>query len=231
MILQVIDIVQTFREISLALYAILIVIELRIGVYFLNAYRKNKELGFIGAIGLFFLFFLAGRVILVIFDYYLVNMDPALYVTYFTQYKFATGLQAIGLGFFLYVAERALFQGKDKYVLIIGYSIFSILAAVLPDFNLSQTMTTVATFFIIFIPLSYIYTAIKGKGPIRTQSLLLVTGVILFAVGALLIGEAVMSSLRVVFGSPYPVHIISIIMKLVGVIIVYKGFSLQIRRE
>lgn len=231
MILQVIDIIQITREVSLALYAILIVIELRIGVYFLNAYRKNRELGFIGAIGFFFLFMLTGRILLIYFDYYSTNMDPLLYLEFFTQYKIATGLQAVGLGLFLYVAERALFHGKDKYVLIIGYGIFQILAAILPDFALSQTMTTVGTLFIIFIPLSYIYTAIKGKGPIRTQSLFLVTGVILFAVGALIIGEAITSILKVVFGSPYPVHIISVIMKLFGVVIVYKGFNLQIRRE
>ncbi len=230
MILQI-DLIQTLREVSLALYAILIVIEFRIGIYFLNAYRKNKELNFIGSIGMFFLFLLSGRIVLVFFDYYLVNMDPLLYLEYITQYKLGTGLQAVGLGFFLYVAERAIFQGKDKYLIIMGYGICQALAAILPDFYLSQGFTTVGALFVIFIPLSYIYMAIKNKGPIRTQSLFLVTGVIIFALGSLLIGEAIMGTLRVVLGSPYAVHILSITMKFVGVIIVYKGFSLQIRRD
>ncbi len=216
---------------SLALYAILIVIEFRIGVYFLNAYRKNRELNFIGAIGLFCIFILAGRTLLVIFDYYWVEMNPALYLNYFTEYKIATGLQSVGLGFFLYVAERALFNGKDRYLLILGYIVCNALAAILTDFNLSQTFTTVGALFVIFIPLSYIWLAVKNKGPIRTQSLFIVTGVIMFALGSLLIGEAIMGILRELFGNPYVVHILSVFLKLVGVQIVYKGFSLQIRRE
>ncbi len=217
------------REVSLALYAILIVFELRIGVYFLNAYRKNRELNFIGAIGWFCIFMLSGRIFLIDFDYYLTEMNPLLYPLYPTQYKIAMGLEAVGLGFFLYVAERAIFQGKDKYLLIIGYTICNVIAIILTDFYLSQDFTTIGAFFIIFIPLSYLYLAIKNKGPLRTQSLIIVAGVIFFAVGSLLIGEDVMGILRISFGTPYLVHILSISMKLVGIIFVYKGFSLQVK--
>jgi len=229
MILQI-DPVQTFREVSLALYVVLLVIECSIGVYFLNAYRKNKDLYFIGSIGMFFFFLFAGRIVLIIFDYYLAGLNPTLYPEFFTYYKIGIGLQAIGLGFFLYVAERVSFRGKDKYVISVGYVICVSLAAILPDFILSQTFTTVAALFVVFIPLSFIYITMKGTGPFRTQSLFLASGVIAITIGSLLTSEFLMGLLSPTF-DPYAVHIISIILKLVGGILINREFSLQLRRE
>ncbi len=218
------------REMSLFLYGILVFVEFSIGFFFWNAYRKNRELDFIGSVGMFFGFMAAGRVLLVVFDYYLTVMTYSLYEANFTFYKIAVDLQAIGLGFFLYVAERALFQGRDKYLFLIGYSFCQFAATIILDFNLSQGMITVAGLFVLFIPISYIYTAIKAKGPIRTQLLFIIYGVALFSAGTLLLGEGLMKFLEPLLGSRYAVHILSIVLKLFGVALVYHGFRLQLGR-
>ncbi len=218
------------REISLCLYGILIFIEFGIAFFFWNAYRKNRERDFIGAIGMFFGFMALGRVLLVVFDYYLTMMDYNLYEANFTFYKIAVDLQAIGLGFFLYIAERSLLHGNDKYIFLIGYSLCQFLATIILDFNLSQSMITVAGLFVLFIPISYIYTAIKAKGPFRTQLLFIISGVAFFSAGTLLLGESVMGLLEPLMGSRYAVHILTVILKIIGFALLYYGFRQQLSK-
>ncbi len=218
------------RELSLCFYTVLIFLELGIGLYFWNANRKNKELKMIGSIGFFFSFVAVGRILLIVFDYYMTVMNYALFETYFPFYKFATDVQAVGFAFFIFVAEQSVFQGKDKYSFLIGYVICQLLATIIPTFDLSQTLTIVAGLFVLFIPISYIYAAIKAKGPFRTQVLFIIFGVAFFAAGTLLLGEGVMQSLEPLLGSRYAVHILSVGLKLIGVLIVYRGFHLQLSR-
>jgi hypothetical protein len=128
------------------------------------------------------------------------------------------------------VAERALFQGKDKYIFLIGYCFFQFLATIIYEFDLSQTFITIAVSFVLFIPISYIYTAIKAKGPFRTQVLFIIFGVVFFSAGALLVSESFMPLLESFLGSRYAVHILCVFLKLTGVVLVYRGFRLQLSR-
>ncbi|HMF34040.1 MAG TPA: hypothetical protein VKK79_21625 [Candidatus Lokiarchaeia archaeon] len=219
---------ETVREVALGLYVILVVIETRMAVNFLNSYAKNRELGFIGSIGLMYLFVAAGRVMLIIFDFYLTDFTYALYGDYLTYYKIAIGMYAAGLGFLIYVAERAIFQGRDKYVFLIGYAFFNILSMVPPDVDTITIFVTIGDLFILFVPISYIYTAIKTKGPFRTQANYIWVGIAFFAAGAFVIGEGPMNILQGILGTRYAVHIISVIFKMVGVVLIYRGFSYNI---
>ncbi len=225
MILQI----DPVREGSLAFYIVLIVIEFRIGLFFLNAYRKNRELGFIGSAGMFFVLMAIGRFFLVIFDFYLTEMDFTLYADNFMYFKIATGLQESGFAFFFYVAERSLFGGRDRYVFTAGYIILNTVSKIIMDFNLSQTVVIYASTFVLFIPISYMITAIRAKGPIRTQALLIFFGLVLIALGSLFVGEFFMGFLEPIFGSRYAVHILAVACKLAGVLIIYQGFRQQLK--
>jgi len=222
--------VDPIRELSLAIYAILIAVELRFGINFVRAYKKDRELSVIGSIGMFFLLMAVGRCAFIVFDYYLTEMTPAAYGPNVYMYQIATALQGAGEGFFLFVAEKQIFAGRDKYLILIGYVITMALGLVYPDFLTAQSITTIGGLFILFIPPAYIYMLIKSSGPIRKLTAIVLLGMVVFAVGVIMLGEAVMIPLASLVGTRYAVHALSAVFKLVGATIVYLGFRPQIPR-
>ncbi len=214
-----------FREPSLMAYAFLITLKLFLAVQFLRKYRANRELNIIGAIGMMFAFMAAGRILGVYFDYYLTAMDTSLYSLHVDFYRIMMGVQAVGVGFFLYAAERSVLNGKDKYACVLGYIIVNVIGFSMPDIKLMEFITPLSGVFLGFIPVGYIYLIWKSKGPMRTHTCLILVGFIFYVVGAFIIGQVWVGLLLPAFGSPYAVHLFSAVLRIVGVLIIYQGFS------
>ncbi len=206
-------------------YAFLITLKLFLSVRFLRMYRANRELNIIGAIGMMFLFFGAGRILGVYFDYYLTMMDPSIYSSYVDFYRLANGVQAIGVGFFLYASERSILNGKDKYIFLIGYIIVNTIGFSMPTVTLMEMITPFSGIFLAFILIGYIYLIWKSKGPIRTQTTIILIGFGLYVVGSILIGQTWVGMVLPTFGSPYAVHLFSVGLRVVGLLLIYRGFS------
>ncbi len=214
-----------FREPSLMAYAFLITLKLFLAMRFLSKYRANRELNIIGAIGMMFVFFGAGRILGVYFDYYLTAMDTSLYALHYTFYRIAMGVQASGIGFILYATERSVLNGKDKYVCLLGYIIVNTIAFSMPDIALMEIITPISGVFLGFIPVGYIYLIMKSKGPMRTQTSIILVGFIFYVVGSFLIGQTWVAMLLPTFGSPYAVHLFSVGLRVIGVLLIYHGFA------
>ena len=213
------------REFSLMAYAFLITLKLFIAVRLLRMYRANRELNIVGAIGMMFAFLGVGRILGVYFDYYLTAMNTGLYALHFGFYKIAMGVPAIGIGFFLYAAERSVLNGKDRYACLIGYIIVNAIGFSMPEITLLERITPISGVFLGFIPVGYIYLIWKSKGPMRTQTLFILAGFVFYVLGSFIIGEFWVALLMPTFGSPYTVHLFSVGLRVVGILLINQGFS------
>ncbi len=206
-------------------YTFLITLKLYIAVVFLRKYQANRELRIVGAIGMMFLFLGVGRILGVYFDFYLTDLNTEVYYLYYNFYRIAMGVPAMGVGFFLYAAERSVLNGRDKYACLLGYAALNVIGFSMPDITLMELITPISGVFLGFIPIGYIYLILKSKGPLRIQTIFILVGFAFYVVGSFLIGQIWVGLLLPTFGSPYAVHLFSIGLRIVGILLIYHGFS------
>ncbi|MHA1132344.1 MAG: hypothetical protein ACTSQI_15535 [Candidatus Helarchaeota archaeon] len=134
------------------------------------------------------MFFCLGlsRIFLLYFDYFLTELNPAEYINYATVWKVATSFLLIGVGFLILVSEHALWKGKDYFLFFIGFAIVVTLSMIVPNFELSQTLSTAAIGFAAFIILSYLYLAYKLPQA-RKNTMLMLLGLIIYGVALILV--------------------------------------------
>jgi MFS family permease len=166
---------------------------------------------------LVFLALAIGRAILVYSDYFLTGLNLEAYETFQMIWKVATLFEMMGLGFLIIVSEYAVFKGKDYYVFIIGYTIVVIISIfIIQDFFLAQTVSVAAIGFAAFLPISYIYLAIKLPMARRNVIMLLI-GFIIFGFGLLLISAGIVSLLGQ--ENIHLLYLISAIVQIPGLLI------------
>ncbi|MHA1264860.1 MAG: hypothetical protein ACTSRS_06450 [Candidatus Helarchaeota archaeon] len=194
---------------AIILFIIVVIISITIALIFFLKYvhwreRNNNQLAF----GILFLCLGIGRSFLIYFDYFLTHLNPAEYENYQIVWKLATLFLLIGLGTLILVSEHAVLEGKDYYIFFIGFAIITCGVMIVPDFILSQTLGTAAIAFAVFIPISYIYLAIKLP-PSRKNIALIFTGFIIYGAGLIL--------LSVFLVDPNTIHIVYVISALIQI--------------
>jgi hypothetical protein len=166
---------------------------------------------------LVFLCLAIGRAILVYSDYFLTGLDLNAYTTFQTIWKIANLFEIAGLGFFILVSEYAVFKGKDYYVFIIGFTIVVVIAmALIQDFFLAQTVSVAAVAFAAFIPISYLYLAIKLPMT-RRNILILLIGFLIFGFGLILISAGFVNLLGV--ENIHLTYLLSAIVQIPGLLV------------
>jgi hypothetical protein len=166
---------------------------------------------------LVFLCLAIGRGILIYSDYFLTELDLNAYITFQTVWKIANLFEIAGLGFLILVSEYAVFKGKDYFVFIIGFTIVVTIAmGIIQDFFLAQTVSVAAIAFAAFIPISYIYLAVKLPMTRRNIVLLLI-GFLVFGFGLVLISAGFVNLLGI--GNIHLTYLFSAIVQIPGLLI------------
>lgn len=227
-----IDPLQWFRELALGFTFSLIFVYFILAICFYYLYvKRDKENRLLLGVSFFFVFVAFSRMTYIIFDYYLTEFNPLLYQTYFNVWRIATALIIIGFGFVFFIADHNLLKGKDKYVLTIIYGVSGTITVAIPLFDISELFSTTAIIAaMLFIPVTYLYLAIKTSDELRRKSLAIFLGFIIFGIGVILLGEIVIQALLLFLPIPgdlfrYLMHAISACFKIGGSAVLLYGFS------
>lgn len=154
-------------------------------IFFLKYYQKEERNKNQLAFGIMFVLLGIGRIILIVFDYFLTGLDQDLYETHQFTWKLATFFLLVGLGTLILVSEHAVWGGKDFYLFSIVFGILTAISMIIWDFKTSQAFGTMAVVCAIFIPISYIYLAIKLP-PMRKNIALIFIGFVIYGVALIL---------------------------------------------
>ncbi len=190
---------------------------------FLSHYRKaedktNIQLAFI----IFFLCSGIARIILVYFDYFLTQLNPAEYVNFVLYWKIALIFQFVGIGSIIFVAEKGVFNGKDLYIFLIGYSVLFGIGIFQSDIYLTLDFVFFSLYFAIFIPISYLYLAYKFPQSRKNIALIFV-GFIIFGMAVLMVSPDVLALFP---GLIHEVYLVSAMIQIPGYVI----FALGVKR-
>ena len=185
-------------------------------VLFLKRFKFTEKTKIQLAFCFFFLSLGIGRAILVYADYFITELIIEQYLYNQVIWKIANFFVIMGLGFLILVSEYAVFKGKDYYLFTIGYAIVIIIAIFfIQDFYTVQNFTSGAVGFAAFIPISYIYLAIKFP-MVRRNVILLLGGFLIFGVGLLLISAGIVFVLG---GDIHLIYLFSAIVQIPGLLI------------
>ncbi len=210
--------------IAIGLYIVVAAIALGIFLFLFRKYltfeEKNRnQLAFC----LVFLCFGIGRILLTYFDYFLTEMNPADYVNHQEMWKLATLFELAGLGFLILVSDYAVFKGKDYYGFFIGFVIVICVGLFYPEFLTAQNIIVGALLFAIFIPLSWIYLAVKLPD-LRGSIALIFIGFIIFGMGLLLMASGIVAALVFLIDN-HSLYLLSAIIQIPGLIILAIGIN------
>lgn len=230
---MVVAIEQIFRDLSIGMTFALITIKLICSYLFYRKYQSNKENKMVLGFAVLLLLLAIGRIFFVNFDYFLTNFDNSTYQVYSVFWKIASAIQSSGFLFLIFLAEKEIFKTKTKFCFSIGFLVFFIISMVLPDFIWAQLLGGIPTAVaILFIPVSYLYLSLTSEGQIRLKSFSIFVGFLVFAVGFLMLSEAVLNYLVGIIVAPdlyirYIFHVISVGFKFGGIFLIVNGFLID----
>lgn len=208
--------------IALGFWIVVIAISLGLFVVLFWKYLKVEQRTKVQlAFCLMFLSLAIGRAFLVYADYFIVNLIPAEYINYIEIWKLANLFQLLGLGFLIVVSEYAVFKGKDYFLFSIGFSIVVVIAMVLVEFYTVQLIATMAVAFAAFIPISWIYLALKLPQT-RKNTLLVFLGFLVLGAGLILLSINLVGVLPLTLNE---VYLISAVLQIPGLLIM--GFGVK----
>ena len=219
------------QEILIAFWLTIIVILAKISmVSFLGVklFRRRKEtkLGFndfLTGIFILIIFLTIAQVFYFYFDFFLTGFDTDIYLVFpnLLIYRVASCILGLGIGIFLIILDRSALSNKLKGTLgyiNIAVAIINLFYPVVTkaDFDMLSNIATIASLFALIIPIIFIWLAIKTPS-IRSTSILLALGAILYSVSGMIFNEGVLS----LFGSQIKTFIIilSLIIRIAGLIV------------
>ena len=198
--------------------------------------RRTKEDGFftldaffgtlILVLGLFI-----GRIFLIYFDFYLTEFDPDNYylMPNIIVYKISQLVVFLGILSVFYITETKVLELKTKgflsYALLVpALFIFFYPVNSSEDFEFYNLLNFMIMSIIGIIPLVYCYLGIKTPA-FRKSSFLFATGILVYLLGTILVGEAVLSSIRDVYGpeSHLFVYFLNLLFKFIGLTVATYG--------
>ena len=182
-------------------------------VFFYLRYRKAEEKTKI-QVSLLTFFFCWGiaRVLLIIFDYVLTQLDLELVTENLVFWKISCIFLMVAFGSIIFASENAVFKGKDYYAFLIGYLIFFSIGIASFDVVIADSFMVFAMMFAGFIPLSYIYLGYKYPTA-RKDITLLFVGFALFCFGMLM---AFRTAVEMFLPVIHELYLISAIVQIVG---------------
>ncbi len=215
--------------IAIGIWICLVAVELGIFLLLFSKYLKSSEKNNIKlGICLIFIFLAIGGIFFIFFNYYFTQLESDLYETHQFIWKVAAIFQLSGFGFLFLVSEYRVFHGKDYFVFFWCFLGLSVAGMSVRDFVLTENLINYALIFAAFIPMSYIYLAIKLPGAFRNNILLILFGIIIFTVGMILNIPDIVIAIEQWTGNADVIHyiyLISPILQIGGLIVAVKGFN------
>ncbi|MHA1274224.1 MAG: hypothetical protein ACTSVV_06545 [Promethearchaeota archaeon] len=218
----------------LALTIILISVKLLLSIYLgKRIYYSKKETGqfslnFITAFFVLIVSLLISRLFYLYFDFFLTKLDHTTYhlMPNVLIWKIGGVISASGFAFVLYVLDKKALKFKLKgifvYIIIIGEIIvLAYPVKTAEDFTFVSELgiiTGVGAFLVLFI---FLYIGIKIPG-LRKPSFLMLSGLVIYAIGGILVNEFVVSLFVAIYGYDirFLLYLLFIILKIIGLIII-----------
>lgn len=156
-------------------------------LFFFAKYRKSEESTKIQvAFLIFFLCWGITRGIQLYFDYLLGLLDPMAVINTNLIWRISFTFLMGGFGSIIFASEKAVFNGRDYYALLIGFMVVFSIGLLHPDVILAQALMVIAMVFALIIPISYAYLAYKYPLTRRNITIMFV-GFAIFCVGVLML--------------------------------------------
>jgi hypothetical protein len=198
--------------------------------------RRKKQIGKRSLIFLMAIFFeivclFVSRIFFMIFDFGLTYFDSNLYYLYpnIIYWKVGMFISGTGVGFLVFIAEKFILNFRTKGFLayiMVGMGIITLIYPInsAEDFELISFLAISANIGIFLLPFIYMYIGYKSP-EIRKHSLFVGWGFIIYGVGALIINESIVSSLKSIYGGQIQIllYFLFITSKIVGLSLVTGG--------
>lgn len=190
-------------------------------------YQRKKEtgefsFGFIFSVLVMMLSLFFSRLLYFQFDFFLTKFNPNEYYQFpnVFYWKFAVLISAIGYATVLFTIDRTILSFKFKGVLAYLILIVSLIVIFYPvdssaDFRFVSGFLFVINIIAITLPVLFFYIGLKAE-QYKKPSFLIAIAVILYAIGANIINEAVLAffaDLRLL------IYFIALILKTIGLIL------------
>ena len=213
------------RNICFGFYVAMLSVYLILSIVFFRGYYKNRDHKLNLPLSIMFTCLFIGRVVFIIFDFFLTNFNVDEHNTYLLFYKIGLFFVLLGFSVLLYIIDGLLFQGKDKYAFTIAYFIPIIFILFAPTIDVVQNWVIVSFLSWAIIPIGYIYIGIKATGEVRKKAIYIILGVIFYLGSYLFLAEGIIVPILAQFPLYiYDIHSIVIVGKIIGVILIAKGY-------
>ena len=226
-------------NVFLALTMVLLATKAILGTYLgRKIVKKKRETGefkadFVFAIFVFMIALFVSRIIYVIFDFHLTRFDPSTYWLFpnIIYWKLGVFISGIGFSYVIFVIDKKALQFKFKGI----FAYFSVGMAILilawpvnssSDFAAVSFLGIIASSTGLIIPIIFIYLAAKIPG-LRKPSLYLTFGFIIYALGASIINEFLLTILRELYGPQIHIvlYLVYLILKMGGLTMIAYGIT------
>ncbi|MBD3338694.1 MAG: hypothetical protein GF353_06285 [Candidatus Lokiarchaeota archaeon] len=179
---------------------------------FLQVLRKTKETGKFSFDFLFSMFILMiclffSRLIFLFYDYFFTRFNPD---TFHKEpnvllWRFAMIISILGYAILLFVLDKKVlgfkFKGIFTYIMIIAIILIAVYPVSTPtDFIVLSGFGAVGAVSALIIIFIFLYIAIKTPG-LRKSSLMISIGVLIYAIGAILVLQPIVAPLRAAYGN------------------------------
>ena len=213
------------KNICFGFYIAMLCVYLFLSTTFLRNYYKKRDYKLNLPLSIMFICLFLGRIIFIIFDFFLTNFNVDEHNTYLSTYKIGLFFVLLGFSALLYIIDGLLFKGKDKYLFTIAYFIPVIFIFLSPTIDAVQNWVTISFISWAIIPIGYIYIGIKATGEVRRKAIYIILGVIIYLVSYLFLAEGVIVPILTQFPIYiYDIHSIVVVGKIIGVILIAKGY-------
>ena len=198
-----------------------------------NKNREGFKLDFLISIFILIMTLAISRIFYMYFDFFLTEFNNELYYVMpnILYWKLATFISAIGFVIVLYVIDKTVLSFKFKGGLALVLLVAALIQLLFPvdssaDFQFVSSFSFAAVAVGIVIPLIFLYIGYKTPG-LRKVAFIMALGVIIYGIGGLLVGEAVLNPLRVLLGDTIhiPIFFIFLTTKIVGLSLLAWGVT------
>lgn len=201
--------------------------------------KKKREGGSISMDFVFGMFILLlslfiSRLFFVYFDFILTEFDSSAYYLFpnYLFWKMGMVITSIGIGILLFITDKKVLGFKLKgifsYIAFIGAVIILLYPVnTANDFAFISGLSIITNGSIAILLLFFIYIAIKSTGDVRRNAIFIVIGGLTYALGSILVNEALLTQLRLAFGEE--IHIVVfflfILFKIIGLVFMSYAFT------
>ena len=227
---------ELFFILTLILIATKVVLLIYVGSKLIARKREGGSIGteFIFGIFILLLSLLISRLFFIYFDFILTEFDSTQYYLFpnYIFWKIGMVTTSVGIGILLFITDKKVLNFKLKGIFTYIAFAGGIIILVYPvsssdDFAFISGLSIISNGGIVILLFFFIYIAIKTPGSVRRNALFIVIGGLLYAVGVLLVNEAILTQLRNTFGEQIHILIffLFILFKVIGLILMSYAFT------